>query len=658
MSLGADASNVCLPESHPVIQLVPPLPKTPERGTRCPLFGLPKHSDSLVYVSGKHVVVRSTQTTAAPSLTNFLWRGHATTVTAARCSPSRAYIASGDAKGSLKVWSADTDEHRVKYACPAVLTGAVRDIDWDGENKRLAITGERAPTDGTGMCSKALQWDTGNTLGTMGLHLKGRATSITSKPSRPFRVVSAGLEDHKLMLHKGPPFALLMGNDAAHSKSIQVVRYNPSGTHIASAGSDRCLVVYGDGKEGLDVYAKVDGAHSATIYDVEWKDDATLLTASGDGTCKLWKLEASYIELVQTWSVYDHECQRVGVTEKPARIPVGVNQVGCTFAGDEPVSIGYNGQLSFLKSDATISTTTGHIAPIADVAWDAEKSLLYTGDTDGVVCRWEYSSAGLQPLERLAEPSKTASTFLHEWHTGAVAAVAVSNGNLLSVGWDDVLKNSADPTASSPLQAQPVAMAAGKQRAAVVTVADTLWSIGADGALGKSVKLSTPALSVAVAADDSVIYVGGKDGKIRLYDMESLESTAEFGNHRGAIGVLKLSNNGEFLAAGDEKDICVWNLKDHSAVIGPGRWCFHSQRVSALSWSSDDQILASGGADDSVFLWNPSHKMKRVHYKFCHRGGIAGIQFVDNGLRFITAGADAAVQVWDVTDDAKAKFGL
>ena len=668
MSLGADASNVCLPENNPVIQLVPPLPKASERGSRCPLFAMGgRTNNALLYTSGKHIVVRSADTTAAasPSHSHFLWRGHATTVTAVRCSPSGCYIASGDGKGTLKVWSADTDEHRVKYTCACVLTGAVRDIDWDGENKRLAITGERAPTDGTGGCSKALQWDTGNTLGSLGLHLKGRATSITSKPQRPFRIVSAGLEDHKLILHKGPPFAVLQqANDGVHSKSIQVVRYNPSGTNIASAGSDRCLVVYGDGKEALEVLAKVDGAHAATIYDLEWKDDSTLLTASGDGTCKLWKLETTHIDLVQTWNIYDHECKSAGIAEKPARIPAGVNQVGCTFVGDQPISVGYNGQLSLLKSDDTISTVTGHTAPIADIAWDAANSTLYSGDTDGVVCRWDYSNGGdLQPKERLTDPTANAKAMQHEWHTGAVTSVAVRGGNLLSVGWDDVVRTATDPSTTKALGAQPVAMASGTQRAAIITVADTLWSVGADNSLGQSVQLSPSAHSVAVAADDSCIYVGGKDGKIRVYSMDTLELTATFGNHRGgAIGVLELSHNGKYLAAGDEKDICVWSTDgDHAAIVGPGKWCFHGQRVSALSWSPDDTIVASGGADDNVFLWHPEQKMKRVHYKFCHRGGISGLEFVggsDGAYRLITAGADAAMQVWDVTEDAKKKFGL
>jgi WD repeat-containing protein 1 (actin-interacting protein 1) len=78
--------------------------------------------------------------------------------------------------------------------------------------------------------------------------------------------------------------------------------------------------------------------------------------------------------------------------------------------------------------------------------------------------------------------------------------------------------------------------------------------------------------------------------------------------------------------------------------------------VTKLAWSPDGRILASAGADDAIFLWSLESKMKRIHYKFCHRGGIHGLHFLTD-RKLISAGADAALLVWDVTHDVKAKFG-
>ena len=80
------------------------------------------------------------------------------------------------------------------------------------------------------------------------------------------------------------------------------------------------------------------------------------------------------------------------------------------------------------------------------------------------------------------------------------------------------------------------------------------------------------------------------------------------------------------------------------------------QRVTSLSWSPDDLILASGGADDSIYLWHIEKKMRRVHYPFAHRGGIVSVDFFQDRLQLLTVGVDSVVNLWDVKADLKAKF--
>jgi uncharacterized protein with WD repeat len=43
-----------------------------------------------------------------------------------------------------------------------MLSGPIHDISWDIESKRIALCGERSPTDTmTGVNTKVVQWDTG-----------------------------------------------------------------------------------------------------------------------------------------------------------------------------------------------------------------------------------------------------------------------------------------------------------------------------------------------------------------------------------------------------------------------------------------------------------------------------------------------------------------
>ena len=84
------------------------------------------------------------------------------------------------------------------------------------------------------------------------------------------------------------------------------------------------------------------------------------------------------------------------------------------------------------------------------------------------------------------------------------------------------------------------------------------------------------------------------------------------------------------------------------------------QRITTLSWSPDDKVLASGGADDSIYLWAPEKKMKRKHYPFSHRGGLTGLSFTKKAgeYKFVSVGMDACVHQWDVAADVKATFAF
>ena len=142
MPLAIDASNACVPITSPLIHLSPPLPTT-TRGEPTFLDGNPGRFNAdlslIVYGSGRLVVVReihNDQDGKTASKT-FVYRGHTATVTCARFSPSGCYVASGDVRGKLRVWSWDNEEHLCKLDLN-VLTGPIRCLAWDFESKRVS----------------------------------------------------------------------------------------------------------------------------------------------------------------------------------------------------------------------------------------------------------------------------------------------------------------------------------------------------------------------------------------------------------------------------------------------------------------------------------------------------------------------------------------
>jgi WD40 repeat protein len=182
-------------------------------------------------------------------------------------------------------------------------------------------------------------------------------------------------------------------------------------------------------------------------------------------------------------------------------------------------------------------------------------------------------------------------------------------------------------------------------------------------AISPLIPLDYTALSVCMSKNDSTVYVGGEDCKIHIYTVtpsyELKESHVIENGHLKAIHALALSHDDTKLASADLRDVCVWNLVEgnYAPIVTKGRWCFHTQRITCLAWSHDNSIVASGGADDSIYLWSLAKKTKRVHYPFCHRGGVTGLEFLGNEWRLLSVGVDACVNQWDVMDDVAKKFG-
>lgn len=669
-----DASNQALPHSYPVIASTPPIPTT-ERAQRCGLMGRSGKSNEgkpvITYTTGKLVIVRNLKVDEAllpgtgSNLPVLAFRGHSVNATGAQIAPTGAYCASGDERGKLKVWALDHEEHLCKFDGPA-LSGPILDISWDGEAKRLAVAGERS--DAQSDAARVIQWDTGVSVGQLGQHLKGRCTGISFKPGRPMRIVTSGKEDYKLSFNAGPPFQKVPSADnvpceTAHEQkgSVNTVRYNHAGTLVASTGGDKKVCIY-DGKT-LELKGSLENVHSLTIYSLEWSDDdKTIVTCSSDGKVKLLDVsdDGSKLSIKKEWD--PPLAQRGG--QAYDKLPVGGQQLGCCFVnGSVPVSVSYNGQLCMLPmaDGEKIQIFTGHSAAINDMAVDIKHHVFYTGDTDGKLCQWDWKSA--QPIKRL-EPANH-SDLLYVIHGGAVSGITtLGDGTVLSVGWDDKMfvsdksgKASAEGVA---LGAQPTCIAAGTSVAVIVTV-DGLQLVKDGKLAGGMMKIGYTGNTACISKDDKTVYVGGADNKIYIYDCDGKslkEKKVIADGHRNPLHSLALSSDESKLAAGDTKDVCVYDVKDgYKPLIAKGRWCFHMQRVTCLSWSHDDKILASGGADDSIYLWSLDSKMKRKHYEYSHRGGLTGLAFARE-YKFVSVGMDAVVNQWDVAADVKATFGF
>ena len=143
------------------------------------------------------------------------------------------------------------------------------------------------------------------------------------------------------------------------------------------------------------------------------------------------------------------------------------------------------------------------------------------------------------------------------------------------------------------------------------------------------------ATSLAMAEEAEVLAVAGEDGTIRLWDLGSIELTPRImdlcGLHRVAI-----APNATWLACGDDSgQVQVWNLQASHSLAQP-QWSFdaHHLWVSALAFSPNAQMLASGGYDGTVRLYASQNGFEMARFPALNQnadfGAVSSLCFAGN----------------------------
>jgi WD40 repeat protein len=587
----------------------------------------------LIYPSGKYIIVKNYLN---PSEC-FVYRGHAQPTTVAKFSPNGFWVASADTSGKVRIWSWDNPEHLTKLECP-VFAGAVYDLDWDNESKKITAVG-----DGSGILVKCFQWDTGSAAGEMLGHNK-RVLSVAYKPSRPFRVMSGG-EDMRCLFFAGPPFKLDHSNNT-HTNFVNCVRYSSTGGKVVSVGSDKKIQLY-DGATG-EPAGEILNAHEGGIYSVSFSPDGShFATASADKTIKIWQTDS--LTNVQTLSL----------SSDPQ---IADAQVSVLWTRDYIISVSLNGNINLFPTTIGVSVVGperiihAHQVSITAMANDVANQSLYTGSYDGVVCvRTLRDNFDCQKVKGTDKKNISGAA-----HGGKCVGLAVlpESDLVVSVGWDDRIRwasrSSGQYHSDQALNGQPVALVAagsGSNLVLVITNQELAFFRGTDKVSSHPLSSLPYSPTCAAMLGEEEIAIGGSDNKTHIYSFSSADS--KLGSEvrvietRSPVSAVAYSPDHALLAIGDTgRQVEVYERGTWATRI-KGKWVFHTSKVTCLAWSPDGKHLATGSLDENIFIWSLEKPMSKHQFTFSHSGGVTGVDWLAAD-KLVSVGNDHTIVTWDV----------
>ena len=155
--------------------------------------------------------------------------------------------------------------------------------------------------------------------------------------------------------------------------------------------------------------------------------------------------------------------------------------------------------------------------------------------------------------------------------------------------------------------------------------------------------LSIPYKTFDINPDGTKIVLGGVIGKVVLWDIESNEESVIY-EGESIIHDVVYSSNGKYIAFGDEKGILrVWDVESNNIIeelIG------HKSRINAITFSKDDQLIASASYDGTIQIWMTKKFEELPLILKDNDSYIWDLSFTNDNNYLVTGGNQGEVRVW------------
>lgn len=118
--------------------------------------------------------------------------------------------------------------------------------------------------------------------------------------------------------------------------------------------------------------------------------------------------------------------------------------------------------------------------------------------------------------------------------------------------------------------------------------------------------------SISWSLPGNLIAVGTNSGQVQIWDASKCQKVRDLCSHSSRVG--SLAWNSHVLASGSrDRNIFLQDIRVRSGGGDGGsspsvtQLSSHKQEVCGLKWSFDERMLASGGNDNKLFVWQPQH---------------------------------------------------
>jgi len=158
--------------------------------------------------------------------------------------------------------------------------------------------------------------------------------------------------------------------------------------------------------------------------------------------------------------------------------------------------------------------------------------------------------------------------------------------------------------------------------------------------------------SVSWSSDGSYLAVGTSDGDTQVWDVETNTKLRSMTGHESRVGVLSWDKH---IVSSGARDGSIWHHDVRVAQHKISELHGHTDEVCGLEWRSDGVLLASGGNDNLVNIWD-ARSAKPKFTKASHNAAVKAMAWCPWNLNLLATGggtSDKHVHFWNTTTTAR-----
>ena len=554
-------------------------------------------------------------------------------------SPDGQKLASGSQNGNLKIWRLDnagkpettsmlTVSNPVYTDIMSFTSGAVLSFSPDGS--LLAVVGDQ---------NNVNLWDSasGKLLKTLSGHT-GPVYAVDFSPNSKFLATASSDNTVKVWdIASGQALLDLTG----HENEAIMVGFSPDGKYLVTGGGD-CVAKLWELNltSGPAAYKELfskqfDYQSEGIPQRVAFSPDQKFIAIAVGVIVKVWDFEAlkSDPQTKHLFALYGHQNGFNGL----AYTPDGARLVTASADGTVRVWDAASGQQLFI--------VPGSKGMIDSMALSQDGMRLFTSHSDGSLRLWNLTPTGSQEWQVITPAWR--GWFVRPSNIYVTAYAPDNSGKDIFKQWD-LSPAGAKELRSTTVEhgAQISAMLSTPDLSRYVTLgADSIARVwdSATGAQLVSFAFDGFAFGMDISPDGSQVALGNEDGKAAVWDLATGKKLFDLAGHTAYIRGVAFSLDGKQLATGsNDQTARIWDaangklLQTISDPVDP---------IMLVAYSPDGKRLLTGSGNLGK-VWD-IQTGKQLLTLTGHSSTILGVAFSPDGSRIATGGLDGTSKVWD-----------